>query len=81
MRIHLFTGRSVSVIAPKESGAGDIEVQIDGKSRARTSLSTSGARKAQQVVCKVTGLHPGRHSIAVINKGPGPVAVDALIVE
>lgn len=76
-----FTGKSVSVIAPKELGAGDIEVQIDGQARARASLSTAGARKPQQVICKVTRLTHGKHSIAVVNKGPGPVAIDALIVE
>ena len=51
-----FTGTSVSVIAPKEAGAGKIEIQIDGQSRATADLSTTGARQAQQVVCEVTGL-------------------------
>jgi hypothetical protein len=75
-----FTGTSVSVIAPKEAGAGKIEVQIDGQSRATADLSTSGTRLAQQTVCEVNGLSPGKHSIAIVNRGPGPVAVDALIV-
>jgi len=75
-----FTGSSVSVIAPKEPGAGTIEVQIDGHTRATADLSTTGARQAQQTVCELTDLNPGSHSIAIINRGPGPVAVDALIV-
>jgi alpha-L-fucosidase len=75
-----FTGSSVTVIAPKEAGAGKIEVQIDGHTRATVDLSTTGARRAQQRVCDVTGLPPGKHSIAIINRGPGPVAVDALVV-
>jgi alpha-L-fucosidase len=75
-----FTGSSVSVIAPKEAGAGKIEVQIDGQMRATADLSTTGARQAQQTVCEVTGLASGKHAIAIINRGPGPVAVDALIV-
>lgn len=75
-----FTGSSVSVVAPKQPGAGKIEVQIDGQPRAIADLSTTGAREAQQIVCKVTGLAAERHSIAIVNKGPGPVAVDALIV-
>jgi hypothetical protein len=75
-----FTGSSVSVIAPKESGAGKIEIQIDGRSRATADLSTTGARQAQQTVCEITGLTPAKHAIAIINRGPGPVAVDALIV-
>ena len=75
-----FTGTSISVIAPKEAGAGKIEVQIDGRSRATADLSTAGKRLAQQTVCEVNGLPPGKHTIAIVNRGPGPVAVDALIV-
>jgi alpha-L-fucosidase len=77
----LFTGSSVSVIAPKEAGAGKIEVQIDGRTRTTADESTSGPRLAQQSVCKVTGLTPGQHSINIINRGPGPVAVDAVVVQ
>lgn len=69
-----------SVIAPKEAGAGKIEIQVDGQTRATADLSTTGARQAQQTVCEVTGLTRGKHAIATINRGPGPVAVDALIV-
>ncbi len=75
-----FAGSRVSVIAPKESGAGTIEVQIDGRTRAMADLSTAGARQAQQTVCEVTGLAPGPHTINIVNRGPGPVAVDALVV-
>ncbi|HEX5399852.1 MAG TPA: alpha-L-fucosidase [Verrucomicrobiae bacterium] len=76
-----FTGGGVSVIAPKEQGAGKMEIQIDGQTRATADESTSGPRLAQQTVCELTGLAPGKHTIAIINRGPGPVAVDALIVE
>jgi hypothetical protein len=75
-----FTGSSVSVIAPKEAGAGKIEIQIDGQTRATADLSTTGARQAQQTVCELTGLTRGKHAITITNRGPGPVAVDALIV-
>ena len=75
-----FTGSSVSVIAPKEAGAGEIEVQIDGHTHAKVDLSTTSARQAQQRVCEVVDLVPGKHSIAIINRGPGRVAVDALVV-
>ena len=74
-----FTGSSVKVIAPKEEGAGSIEIQIDGQSRATADLSITGARQAQQVVCEVSGLTAGKHAINIVNRGPGPVAVDALI--
>ena len=76
-----FEGRSITVIAPKEQGAGKIEIKIDGQTRETADLSAQGARQAQQIVCKITGLAPGKHTINVINLGPGPVAIDALIVE
>jgi len=75
-----FTGTSVQVIAPKEPGAGKIEVQIDGQTRATADLSTSGGRKAQQVVCEVSGLASGRHTIKIVNRGRGLVAIDALLI-
>ncbi len=75
-----FTGTSISVIAPKEPGAGKIEVQIDVHTRATADLSTTGARQAQQVVSEIAGLTPGKHTVAIIHRGPGPVAVDALVV-
>lgn len=75
-----FTGNNVSVISPKEAGAGMIEIQIDGKTRAKANLSTMDTRQSQQVVYKVTDLTPGKHVINIINCGPGPVAVDAILV-
>jgi len=75
-----FAGNGVLVIAPKEPGAGKIEVQIDGQTRATVDLSTTGGRQAQRAVYEVSGLNSGKHTIAIINRGPGPVAVDALVV-
>jgi alpha-L-fucosidase len=74
-----FCGSGVAIIAPKEAGAGKLEVQIDGQTRATADLSTIGARQAQQVVCEVSGLTSGKHAISIIHRGPGPVAVDALV--
>ena len=76
-----FTGNNISVIAPNETGAGKIEVRIDGKVRAKVDLSALGNRQPQQMVFKVTDLTPDRHLIEIVNCGPGPVAVDAIIVE
>jgi alpha-L-fucosidase len=76
-----FTGTGVSVYAPKESGDGKIEIQIDGQTSATADLSTTGARQAQQMVGQVTGLTSGQHAISIINRGPGPVAVDAIVVQ
>ena len=74
-----FMGTGVSVYAPKQSGNGKIDIQIDGQSSAMADLSTTGARQAQQMVAQVTGLAAGKHTISIINRGPGPVAVDAIV--
>ena len=75
-----FTGSAVTVYAPKQSGAGKIEVQIDGQSQGTADLSTTGARQPQQAVSSVTGLSAGTHTISIVNRGPGSVAVDAIVV-
>jgi hypothetical protein len=75
-----FSGTGVQVVAPKEAGAGKMDIQIDGTTRATADLSTAGGRQARQVVCQIAGLAPGKHSINIINRGPGPVAVDALVI-
>ena len=75
------TGTSVSVYAPKESGAGKIEIQVDGQMKDTVDLSASGTRQPQQLVSAVTGLSTGQHTISIINRGPGPVAVDAIVVK
>jgi len=76
-----FSGSCVAVIAPKESGAGKIEVLIDGSTRALADLSIIGTRQSQQVVCEISGLTPDKHEISIINRGQGPVAVDAIMVQ
>jgi alpha-L-fucosidase len=76
-----FTGDNVAVVAPKETGAGKIEIQVDRQTRAIADLSIAGERKAQQVVFEVTGLTSGKHVINIVNRGSGKVAVDAIIIK
>jgi alpha-L-fucosidase len=76
-----FAGTSVKVYAPKQAAAGKIEIQIDGQTSATADLSTTGARQAQQMVAQVTGLTSGQHAISIINRGPGPVAIDAIVAQ
>jgi alpha-L-fucosidase len=76
-----FSGSSVIVIAPKEAGAGKIEIRIDDKIRAKVDLSLAGAYQPQQNVYQVKGLKPGRHVIKIVNRGPGPVSLDALVIK
>jgi hypothetical protein len=74
-----FTGKRISVIAPKEPGAGKIEIKIDGTTRAIVDLSVKGVREPQQVLYEIKGLGAGKHSISIINRS-GKVAVDGLMV-
>lgn len=76
-----FTGNNITVIAPKEAGAGKIEIQIDDQTRTTVDLTTSGERKPQQIVYEETGLTTGKHLIKIINRGFGKVAIDALIIK
>lgn len=76
-----FTGTSVAIYAPKESGAGKIEIQVDGQVTDTADLSTSGARLPQQLVSQATGLTSGKHTLSIVNRGPGPVAVDAIVAK
>jgi alpha-L-fucosidase len=78
--IFSFNGKGVSVIAPRDPGAGRIEIQIDGKHGKIVDLSSSGARQSQQLVFKVDKLSSGKHNLKIINIGTGPVAIDALVV-
>ncbi|MGQ1891651.1 alpha-L-fucosidase [Thermophagus sp. OGC60D27] len=76
-----FTGSGVKVIAPKEEDSGKIEIQIDGKTQTIADLSTNGKRKPQQVVYETCGLEPKPHTIKIINRGSGKVAIDALKID
>ena len=75
-----FTGSGISVYAPKEPGAGSIEISIDDVVRDTVDLSTTGERQPQQMAFEVTGLSAARHTITITHSGHGPVAVDALVV-
>jgi alpha-L-fucosidase len=75
-----FTGSRISVIAPKEAGAGKIEIRVDGQIQATVDLSTIGTRQTQQTVYEVSGLASGKHALAVVNRGAGPVFIDAVMV-
>jgi alpha-L-fucosidase len=75
-----FTGTGVSIITPKQAGAGKIEVMIDGKSSKTVDLSARAGRENQQIVYHVDKLTSANHTITIVNRGGGPVAIDALVV-
>ncbi|MFO1501997.1 MAG: hypothetical protein U1G07_27090 [Verrucomicrobiota bacterium] len=54
--------------------------RLYGQSLGTADLSTTGARQAQRTVFEVSGLTVGSHTVKLVNRGPGPVAVDALVV-
>ena len=74
------TQTAAETIAPRNGGAGTIEVRIDSQTHATVDLSTPNARQAQQSACEIANLTLGEHVIELVNRGPGPVAVDALVI-
>ena len=58
-----------------------IQIQIDGKSQGTANLASTGGRQAQQAVFTMSGLAAGTHTISVVDQGPGPVAVDAIVAQ
>lgn len=75
------TSTTVTVICPKEKGAGKIEILADGESQGIFDLSTEGPRLPQQRICTIRDLPSGPdHVIKVVNRG-GRVAVDAFVTE
>ena len=58
----------MNVYAPKQSGSGKIEIQVDGQSQGMADLSTTGARQPQQAVSQLMGLTAGNHSISIVNR-------------
>jgi hypothetical protein len=66
------------VIAPTQPGGGKVEILVDGRSKKIVDLSADDGRHSQQVVYGVDKLAPGKHVITLINRGGGPVAIDAL---
>ncbi|PJJ80084.1 alpha-L-fucosidase [Mucilaginibacter auburnensis] len=75
-----FAGTNVSVVAPKQAGAGKVNVLLDGKLVKIVDLSASGDSKRQQTVFTAKGLKQAAHTLTIINAGNKPVAIDALIV-
>ncbi|WP_167608017.1 alpha-L-fucosidase [Maribellus sediminis] len=76
-----FTGSYIAVISPKETGAGKMEIQIDGISRARIDLSITGERMPQQIVFEKTDLTEDNHTVKIIHSGNGKIAIDALVLD
>ena len=76
-----FTGKDISVISPKQPGAGKIKIFIDGKTGKTVNLSNTASRQSEQVVYHINKLAQIKHTITIINRGGGTVAIDALVVK
>lgn len=74
-----FSGPTLAVIAPKQQGAGSIEIQIDNQPPVTVSLNCEGECQPQQTVYARTNLSPGKHTLKITHEGEGVVAVDAVI--
>lgn len=75
-----FTGSYIAVISPKETGAGTIEILIDGKTLATIDLAINGQIVTQQKVFEKADLPNEKHSLEIIHRGNGRVAIDALVI-
>ena len=72
---------TITIIAPKEKGAGVLEVVVDGVSQGVFSLATDGPRQPRERICTIKDLPSGPdHTVTLINRG-GRVSVDAFIAE
>jgi hypothetical protein len=76
-----FTGTGIELLSEKFSDQGSIDIFIDGKPHGSADLKQEKfPRLAQVRVFSAQGLPPGRHTIRIVNAGPGYVAIDAFAV-
>ncbi|HEY5327839.1 MAG TPA: hypothetical protein VIJ27_12620, partial [Mucilaginibacter sp.] len=72
-----FKGRGVSIIAPKDSSYGIMEVFIDGKSYGKINLEGTGQYKPQCTVFTLKNLPQKQHTLKLVNLSNSTVALDA----
>lgn len=76
-----FTGTGIEVLANKYRDSGEIEVFVDGKSRGLVSLKLENfPRLVQTPVFRIEGLPAGEHSLQIVVRGTGAVAIDGFRV-
>jgi hypothetical protein len=77
-----FTGRSVSIVAPKGASRGSFEVYVDGVLDATVDLHATSAA-SRIVVFTQTWTEQGTHSIRIVNLGTAGhprIDIDAFVV-
>ncbi|MFC5828311.1 glycosyl hydrolase family 95 catalytic domain-containing protein [Nonomuraea insulae] len=75
---YTFTGTGVEYLSERNGDMGNVDVYLDDVFQANANLYVSGARQAQQVVFRKSGLPSGRHTIRIVNKSTAVGMVDAL---
>ncbi|GAA3771726.1 hypothetical protein GCM10022225_68750 [Plantactinospora mayteni] len=75
---YTFTGTGVEYLSERFSDMGNVDVYLDNVFQANVNLNASGARQAQQVVWRRTGLPNGSHTIRIVNKTTSVGMIDAL---
>ncbi|SDI97684.1 glycosyl hydrolase family 95 catalytic domain-containing protein [Nonomuraea jiangxiensis] len=75
---YTFTGTGVEYLSERNGDMGNVDVYIDDVFQANVNLYAAGARQAQVVVYRRTGLPSGRHTIRIVNKTTSVGMVDAL---
>ena len=78
---YTFDGNGIEVWAEKNGDGGTMDVYVDDVFRSTADLRITGPRQVQQVVFEATGLTAGSHTLTLVSRTAGRVAmVDALRV-
>jgi hypothetical protein len=78
-----FSGTGVQVLGETDADEGPFRVYVDGTQDTRSAWTETAADKhVQQVVCSVTGLQVGPHTLKLVNGGAGgqTTVIDGFVV-
>lgn len=72
---YTFIGTGVQYLAERNGDEGSVDVYLDGVLQSTVNLNVTGPRQVAQVVFEKTGLANGSHTIKVVNRTAGRVAM------
>jgi hypothetical protein len=78
-----FTGPGVDLLSDKASDQGQIEIYVDGVSKAivDTSVPAGAARQTQQIIYGIHSLPAARHTLLLVKRGGQYMLVDGFRVD
>ena len=76
---YIFTGTGVSVIMPKDSSQGNVDIYIDNVLKQTVNTSAS-SYQAQQTIYSISGLSSGSHTVKIVKKDGTYMQLDAFNV-